>query len=84
MTKKRVFIQTPRVWVWGLFILCLAATADAQINTADLQGSITDPAGAVVPSAKIRVENLQTGLARETVSRENGAPLAENNSPKDD
>ncbi len=72
MTEKSVSICVPRVLLWSLIILCLAGTAYAQINTADLQGSVTDPAGAVVPYAKIKIENLQTGLTRETVSRENG------------
>ena len=44
----------------------------SQINTADLQGVITDPANASVGDATVRVENRETGLARETKTRENG------------
>jgi len=44
----------------------------SQINTADLQGVITDPANASVGDATVRVENRETALARETKTRENG------------
>ena len=44
----------------------------SQINTADLQGVITDPANASIGDATVRVENRETGLARETKTRENG------------
>ena len=43
--------------------------ATAQVNTADLKGVITDPSGAFVGGAKIRVKSLATGLVRETVTR---------------
>src|SRR5207247_6057282 len=51
---------------------CLADLASAQGNTADLQGVITDPSGANVSGARIRLENVAVGLVRETISSETG------------
>ena len=54
-------------------LLCLTSVIGlSQINTADLQGVITDPANAGVGAATVRVENRETGLTRETKTRENG------------
>ncbi|MCI0424000.1 MAG: TonB-dependent receptor [Acidobacteria bacterium] len=58
--------------LWSLALSASTSVVLSQINTADLQGVIIDPANAVVRDATVRVENLQTGLARETKTRENG------------
>jgi outer membrane receptor protein involved in Fe transport len=58
--------------LWSLILSVLTVAVCAQINTADLQGVITDPADAVVGDAAVRVENRETGLARETKTRESG------------
>src|SRR5947199_3922486 len=51
---------------------CLVDYVAAQGNTADLQGVITDPSGANVSGARIRLENVAVGLLRETTSNETG------------
>jgi len=62
-----------RLLLWSSLILChLPEPSRSQINTADLQGDITDPANAGIGGATVRVENRDTGLARETKTRENG------------
>src|SRR3989440_1786495 len=43
--------------------LALSATASAQ-STANLQGTVTDPQGAVVPNAKVVVHSKATGVER--------------------
>ena len=58
--------------LWSLILCVLPAVVLSQINTAELQGVITDPANASVGAATVRVENRETGLARETKTRENG------------
>src|SRR5215831_14673652 len=56
-----------RLAVLGLLSLPLLAQDRAAIN-----GSITDPAGAFVPSAMLKIKNASTGLTRETQSNEAG------------
>lgn len=45
----------------------------AQINTATISGTVTDPSGAAIPGATITVENPATGLRRQVTT--NGAGL---------
>jgi hypothetical protein len=60
-------------------LLCLAAasisfsTSFAQTgNTGAIAGEVTDPAGAIVPEAQIKVVSLATGESRTAVSKQNG------------
>jgi len=59
-----------------LFVLLLAVVwpANAQ-STATLQGTVTDPAGAAVPNAKIVATNDATGVQTETATDSSGAYL---------
>lgn len=54
--------------IWNLVALgvCLSFTALAQ--TSSLTGTVTDPTGAVVPSVKISIVNVDTGAERTTES----------------
>jgi hypothetical protein len=52
--------------------LFLANRAFAQVNTADIVGTVTDAADAVVPNAKITVENQTTREVRTTVTSGSG------------
>ena len=59
-----------------LFGCHLAAQTDA--NKAQISGVVTDPNGAVVPNAAVKVKNVNTGLLRALKSNEQGeyrAPL---------
>ena len=47
------------------FIL-LSAVCSGQVFTANLTGLVTDPAGAAVPEAIVRLENIDTQDKRET------------------
>jgi len=54
-----------------LTLLC-ASVAFAQSSTGSIAGNVIDPAGAVVPGARVVVVNRATGITAETVSSEAG------------
>jgi len=65
---------------WFVFILCfsltsfslLPARAQSTVATGSIQGSVTDPNGAVVPGATITITNKATGQASKTSSSASG------------
>ncbi len=53
-------------------LLAVAPAAVAQVTTATIVGTISDPSGAQVPSASVTARNVDTGLTRTTVTGEDG------------
>ncbi|MGA3081674.1 MAG: TonB-dependent receptor [Terracidiphilus sp.] len=51
---------------------CLLSQASAQVDRAGLNGTVTDPAGRVVPGVHVVVAKLDTGLVRETETSRTG------------
>ena len=47
-------------------------TVHAQDAAGRVIGIVTDPAGAVVPDAKVKVTNFDTGISKETVNGADG------------
>src|SRR5688500_13423285 len=61
-----------------LLIFSSVAAAQSQATTGTIQGTITDPNGAVVGGASVTVRNTATGLERAVTSNSDGfftAPL---------
>ena len=50
----------------------LTAHLSAQESTARLLGTVTDPTGAVIPSANVSARNVATGIERKTTTNESG------------
>src|SRR5260370_41866305 len=50
----------------------------AQSGNATLQGTVTDPSGAAVPNAQIRITSPLTGVTREAVANSEGFYSAPN------
>ena len=55
----------------GVFLV-VSACALSQMNTSQLEGTVTDPAGAAVPAAEVTVTNVATGTVFKTVTNERG------------
>jgi len=53
--------------------MSLSAWAQSTINTGSIVGTVTDPSGAVVSSAKVTITNKATGQIVETTSNATGA-----------
>src|SRR5438067_2009009 len=68
------FRASMRVLLASLTVLIVvsAAMAQAQSNAADLQGTVRDPNGAVVPNASITARNTGTNIARDVTSNDDG------------
>jgi outer membrane receptor protein involved in Fe transport len=68
-------MERSRHFIRGIFLtlvtVFLATAAHAQFR-ASIQGTIQDPTGGAVSSAKITVKNQDTGVSRETVSSAEG------------
>jgi hypothetical protein len=61
------------VFLVGLALLLLSAMSlQAQFTSATLTGVVSDPSGAVVPQAKVKLVNEKSGDTRETVTNNDG------------
>jgi len=69
----------PRAGLWSAILLLLltAVTASAQLSTATLYGTVTDPEGAVVPQAKVTITQTETGFVRNVVTNADGSYRAD-------
>src|SRR5690349_10151361 len=55
-----------------LFILLCVQASQAQLTTANITGTASDPSGAVVPGATVIARNTETGLSRNTITNSAG------------
>ena len=55
-----------------LFALCTLFATAAFAQTAQLTGTVTDASGASVPGAKVTATNLDTEVARDSVTNDSG------------
>jgi hypothetical protein len=54
-------------------LLAFPLAAAAQVTTATIVGTISDPGGAILPGAQVTARNVDTGLTRTVISGESGA-----------
>ena len=67
-----------------IFAICIAAISLwAQAETGQITGTVTDPSGAVVPSAAVKVVNVATGAARNATTNAAGLYAVTNLEPGD-
>jgi hypothetical protein len=70
--KLSVFRSLATVLMLGGLLLGWAAKASAQVNTATLSGTVSDPQGFAVKGAKVTLTNAGTGAQRIAVTDEEG------------
>jgi outer membrane receptor protein involved in Fe transport len=56
----------------SVLILALSSSLYAQSGGATLQGTVTDPSGAVIPNAHVRIVSMATGVVHDAVANGNG------------
>jgi len=76
-----VIPSKPTIKRWGrlaaIFALCAftSFTANAQLTTADVLGTVTDSTGALVSGASLTLKNLGTGITAQATSNQTGSYL---------
>src|SRR5437773_11850326 len=75
MTPKRSRAGARRAVLLACLALGFAASAAAQKPTFDLEGLVVDAQQGVLPGATVTLQNVATGLTRETTTDENGRYL---------
>lgn len=61
------------LWILALGLLFCTSSVFAQLPTATLLGTVTDPQGGVVVGATVRARNIDTGLSRSQTTGADGA-----------
>ena len=72
-TSQSPFLQIIHPGLTVFFLLLISVSGWAQINTATLAGTVTDPSGAHVLGATVVVESVSSGVRRETQTNSDGA-----------
>ncbi len=70
---SKTLSRTRGLVLFFFMAITLAIPVAAQITTATIVGTISDPGGAQVPSASVTARNIDTGLKRTVVSGEDGS-----------
>src|SRR6266404_8502013 len=60
------------VFLVGLLLASPVVSAQGVGSSGNIRGTVTDPAGAVIPRVPIAAEDTEKGLRRSTVADENG------------
>ena len=77
VTKARIVLVASIAIMLGMF----STAVYSQSGSATLQGTVTDPTGAVIPNARIHITSLLTGVSRDVVSNNSGIYSAPDLSP---
>jgi hypothetical protein len=62
-------------------LACLVTAARAQVSTASINGTVTDPSGALIPGATVTLKNVATNVERSTTTNTAGNYVLVNINP---
>ena len=65
-------LQYPILSVVLTLLIALTASAQSQITTGIIQGTVLDANGAVVPGANVEIKNIETNISRTVTTNEEG------------
>src|SRR5260370_12308316 len=65
-------MRFPRLLLVLPWLACCSIPAAAQVDPATLNGTITDPTGAVIPGVKVEAVSNDTGKQREARTNDDG------------
>lgn len=71
LNTKKFGLRQIHLAIFAL-LFAFSLTANAQITTATIVGTITDPSGAILAGAQVTARNVDTGLTRTVVTGEAG------------
>jgi hypothetical protein len=72
MTLKSIFKAMRMAAMLAIVLFAITATGRAQEFRGTISGAVTDPTGAVVPGATVKIREVQTGTMNQTVSDADG------------
>ena len=62
-----------RILSFGVFVCLAAGLAHAQLTRGFISGTVTDPSGAALAAATVKITNSDTNISRDTVTNDTGA-----------
>src|SRR6266550_2416389 len=72
MTRNLASITKPFALIVCLLLAAIATFPQSQATTGNIEGRVTDPNGAAVPTVTITATNQETGLSKSTNADESG------------
>src|SRR5882757_5394858 len=66
----KTYMKAIRFTVVVLLVFCSVMTAKAQTITGSVNGTVTDPSGAVIANARVTATNVDTGVATPTTTND--------------
>src|SRR5215471_17105873 len=74
---QRIFSRARLLGLLVLLVTALGSAAHAQLSTATMYGTVSDPTGAAIPKATVIMTQVDTGFARTVVTNDAGAYRAD-------
>jgi hypothetical protein len=76
MTNHYPFSRASLCVAFSLALALISASASGQATSGSISGRVTDPAGALIPSAKVSIHNVDNGLITTAIT-DNGGEFTE-------